>query len=165
MTDSESEVLGAARAAVLMLRDRHQAGKTTDRLEILVGYSGGCDSVVLLDALQSVAAGNAVGVTALHVHHGLSPNADRWADFCAEECSCRGIALVVRRVSVARVAGESLEAAARAARYAAFASAAADALHITPTIRPKPSCFNFCAGRVRMGSQPCPLFGRTPGLY
>ncbi len=85
---------------------------------VCVGFSGGLDSAVLLDLLAKRATGR---LSALHVHHGLSPNADRWAQFCARFCAARGVPLAVERVSVARDSGEGLEAAARAARYAAYA--------------------------------------------
>ncbi len=93
-----------------------------DPVRIAVAVSGGRDSIALLDALALLAPELGVGLTAIHVHHGLSPNADKWAAFCTEACANRGVPLTVRRVVVARVGGESLEAAARAARYAAFAT-------------------------------------------
>ena len=80
---------------------------------ICVGLSGGVDSVVLLDALLE---GGAVPITAVHVHHGLSPNADAWADFCRDFCKARDVPLTIERVSVDRAAPEGLEAAARKQR-------------------------------------------------
>jgi tRNA(Ile)-lysidine synthase len=70
--------------------------------------------VVLLHQLR-----NRPGISAVHVHHGLSPNADAWAAFCRTLCKRWGVPLRVHRVKVKR-AGEGLEAAARAARYEAF---------------------------------------------
>ena len=96
----------------------------TDRFSI--GLSGGCDSVVLLHAL--VACGLKDRLQAIHVHHGLSPNADAWADFCADYCRRLDVPLVVHRVVVEANAGCGLEAAAREARYAVFAEAAGDIL-------------------------------------
>lgn len=87
---------------------------------LTVGLSGGCDSVVLL-YLAARLRPHAVSV--LHVHHGLSQNADDWAEFCREYCSQLGVPLSIHRVSVPRDAGEGLEAAARRCRYAAYHSA------------------------------------------
>jgi len=90
-----------------------------------VGLSGGCDSVVLLHVLSRLGLGR---IAAIHVHHGLSPNADAWAAFCAGYCERLGIPLTVRHVTVGAASGLGLEAAARAARYAAFAECAGDCL-------------------------------------
>src|SRR5687768_5739803 len=81
---------------------------------IAVALSGGVDSVVLLHVLKSNHP-----VTAIHVHHGLSPNADRWAAFCRKLCKRLGVPLTVRKVKVVE-RGEGLEAAARRARYEVF---------------------------------------------
>ena len=86
-----------------------------------LGLSGGCDSVVLLHILSRLGLGN---VSAIHVHHGLSPNADAWAEFCAGYCERLAIPLTIRNVTVDASSGLGLEAAARAARYAAFAECA-----------------------------------------
>lgn len=91
-----------------------------------VGLSGGCDSVVLLHAL--VACGLRERLQAIHVHHGLSSNADAWADFCTGYCRRLGVPLLLRRVVVEVNTGSGLEAAARAARYQVFAEAAGDIL-------------------------------------
>jgi tRNA(Ile)-lysidine synthase len=80
-----------------------------------VALSGGVDSVVLLHRMRS-----RDGVRAIHVHHGLSPNADAWARFCRKLCKDWNVPLTIRKVRVAR-SGKGLEAAAREARYAAFA--------------------------------------------
>ncbi|HSS27667.1 MAG TPA: tRNA lysidine(34) synthetase TilS, partial [Usitatibacter sp.] len=77
------------------------------------------DSVVLLDALAREAGRP---LSAVHVHHGLSPNADRWAKFCEGFCASRGVALSVERVKVPRGSGSGLEAAAREARYRIYAA-------------------------------------------
>jgi len=87
---------------------------------LCVGYSGGLDSTVLLHLLT--AAGHAHGLRAIHVHHGLHADADRWAAHCERACEALGVGLTVIRVNVAAT-GEGPEAAARAARHAAFESA------------------------------------------
>jgi tRNA(Ile)-lysidine synthase len=90
---------------------------------ILVGLSGGVDSVVLLHALL----GAGLRVRAAHIHHGLSPHADRWARFCRVLCKRLGVPLTVRKVKV-KPSGQGVEAAARVARYAAFRKLDFDAL-------------------------------------
>ena len=93
-------------------------------VRLALGFSGGRDSVVLLDALAAVAPSRGHAIAAIHVHHGLSANADAWAQSCVERCASLGIACVVRRVDVARRPGTSLEAVARRARYDALAHVA-----------------------------------------
>ena len=96
------------------------ATRTALEEPLAVGLSGGCDSVVLLHLLVSLGLGARLG--AVHVHHGLSPNADQWADFCAGLCGGLGVALQIKHVGVDLKSGQGLEAAARAARYAAFSA-------------------------------------------
>ncbi len=93
---------------------------------IAIALSGGRDSMVLLDALAEIAPANGVTVVAVHVHHGLSVNADAWADFCAGECAKRGVPFTVRRVAVGRAERAGPEAAARDARYRALEAIDAD---------------------------------------
>ncbi|MDR5757479.1 tRNA lysidine(34) synthetase TilS [Caballeronia sp. LZ035] len=85
---------------------------------LAVALSGGLDSTVLLDA--AVRCFGAARVVAFHVHHGLSLNADAWDAHCERFAASLGVSYAVRRVEVARAGGESLEAAARDARYRAL---------------------------------------------
>jgi tRNA(Ile)-lysidine synthase len=78
--------------------------------------------MVLLDALVHVSAGRPLQLSAVHVHHGLSPNADQWVRFCAEQCASRAVPLTVHRLHLERKSGQSLEALARAGRYEHFMS-------------------------------------------
>lgn len=98
---------------------------------LLVGFSGGLDSSVLLHALHTLSAQQPRPLRAIHVHHGLHPDAERWTEHCLQFCAERGIALVVARVQVDRDAGLGLEGAARDARYAAFAEHLADGEALT----------------------------------
>ncbi|HEY6822099.1 MAG TPA: tRNA lysidine(34) synthetase TilS, partial [Burkholderiales bacterium] len=97
------------------------------RKSIVVGLSGGLDSVVLLHLLKARAARQGFALRALHVHHGLSPNAEAWARHCRALCQAWGIPIQVSRVRVSRN-GKGREAAAREARYAAFRNAKGDVL-------------------------------------
>ncbi|MFP4647950.1 MAG: tRNA lysidine(34) synthetase TilS [Halorhodospira sp.] len=86
----------------------------------IVALSGGRDSVALLHALATVRQQLPGPLTALHVDHGLHPQAGAWAHGCARLCKELGVPFELRRVSVHDHGGEGLEAAARRARYEAF---------------------------------------------
>lgn len=93
---------------------------------VCVGLSGGCDSVVLLHVVAGLGLGDRL--CALHVNHGLSPHAGKWAEFCAASCARLGVRLTIEAVAVDRASGLGIEAAARNARYAAFSRCPADVL-------------------------------------
>jgi tRNA(Ile)-lysidine synthase len=84
---------------------------------VLLALSGGLDSTALLHA--TVAAQLPQPLLAVHVNHGLSPNASEWQRHCEALCHSLGVAMVSEAVTVARE-GEGLEQAARAARYQAI---------------------------------------------
>jgi len=86
--------------------------------KIVVGLSGGVDSVALLH--MTVEGYGPRRVSAVHVHHGIAAEADDWQACCERHCRSLGVELVVRRVDV-EVTG-NLEANARRARYEAFES-------------------------------------------
>lgn len=100
---------------------------------VAVAYSGGRDSTALLHATASAAADvPGLQVLALHVHHGLSAQADAWLAHAQATCLAfadRGwpVRLLSRRVQVASEAGLSLEAEARRVRHAALAEMAREA--------------------------------------
>jgi tRNA(Ile)-lysidine synthase len=84
---------------------------------IALAYSGGLDSTVLLDAAARVAG--AARCVALHVHHGLSPNADAWRAHCEAEATARGVRFEAVQVDL-EPTGLGVEATAREARYRAL---------------------------------------------
>lgn len=88
---------------------------------VLVGFSGGLDSTVLLHWLAQSPVRRTSGLRAVHVHHGLQAEADAWAAHCEAICSEMALPLQVIRVHVPRDSGNGLEAAARSARREAFA--------------------------------------------
>jgi tRNA(Ile)-lysidine synthase len=96
---------------------------------VAVAFSGGRDSTALLHAVWRLAGAQGLEVHALHVHHGLSPNADAWESRCRAQCwrwSRRGapIHFQASRLGLAPPPGASIEAIAREARYAALADMA-----------------------------------------
>lgn len=95
---------------------------------LILGLSGGRDSVALLDILYRLAPRLGFSLAALHVNHQLSRNACHWEGFCRELAADRGVPLVVERVAVDPKDPRGLEAAARDARYAAFARCKGDFL-------------------------------------
>ncbi len=93
---------------------------------ILVGLSGGMDSVVLLHILHQLAPRFSWRLSALHVHHGISPHADAWANFCSQLCAHYQIPLQVEQVDIEPLREHGIEAAARKLRHAAFAKQPCD---------------------------------------
>ncbi|OBU65052.1 tRNA lysidine(34) synthetase TilS [Stenotrophomonas maltophilia] len=89
---------------------------------LLVGYSGGVDSTVLLHWLWRCAQASGTALRAVHVHHGLQPAADEWVPHCQQQCAALGIELAVHRVRIETTTGLGIEGAARQARRAAFAA-------------------------------------------
>ncbi|WP_199101191.1 tRNA lysidine(34) synthetase, partial [Dyella sp. ASV21] len=87
---------------------------------LAVAFSGGLDSTVLLEAAAQWQRETGGRVVALHVHHGLSPNADAWLAHAEQACAQRGITCAHERVQLERVADSGVEEAARMARYAAL---------------------------------------------
>jgi tRNA(Ile)-lysidine synthase len=87
---------------------------------VCCALSGGIDSVVLFEVLLRLQPRFGFGLSAAHVDHGLSPNADAWAQACARRCAQAGIPLQIFRVEVDRDHADGLEAAARTARRAAL---------------------------------------------
>ncbi len=97
--------------------------KLRARLEIhgkkfLCGFSGGLDSTVLLHAAARIPG---IRIRAIHIHHGLHPDAERWAEHCKKVCHELTIELDVVKVAVNKNQGKGTEAAARHARYHAIA--------------------------------------------
>jgi len=119
---SPESAVAAVDAAIAAALAEH----VVPRARVAVALSGGIDSMVLLDALTPFVASHPLLLSAIHVHHGLSPNADRWAHFCAEQCALRNVPLTVHRLRLERGPGQSIEALARAARYECLMAADAD---------------------------------------
>lgn len=94
------------------------------RAALCVAFSGGADSTALLAAVAALTPGPA-RLRALYVDHQLHPDSHAWGRHCRKVAAALGVKLQVRRVRVARGRGQSLEAAAREARYGALGAALA----------------------------------------
>jgi len=99
---------------------------------VAVAVSGGRDSMALLHATLRAAATAGLRVAALHVHHGLQPQAGAWQSGVKAWCDRRaraGAALEfhTRRLEGAPPRGDSVEAWARRERYAALGEMAREA--------------------------------------
>lgn len=127
---------------------------------VAVGLSGGLDSVVLLHALHALAPRFGYRLSAIHVNHGLSANAGDWQNFCAGCCLALGVPFRAVKVKV-RKDGRGLEAAARAARRAAFLKADADAIALAhhQSDQAETVLFNLLRGTGLAGASGMPAQG------
>ena len=98
--------------------------------KILVGFSGGRDSVCLLHALYELSKENSFFIKALHVNHNIrNEEAKRDEKFCEEFCASRNIDFILYDIDVKKIAKDkklSLEEAARICRYDALKKEAND---------------------------------------
>lgn len=103
-------------------------GLIPPKCHVLVGVSGGADSVALLYALHHLRPRLSFALTAVHVHHGLrGAEADADAEFVQLLAWRLGVPCVVEKVNVAQQArreGISVEMAGRRARHEIFARVA-----------------------------------------
>ncbi len=110
----------------LLSRLRDVLGEVTGG--VLVAFSGGGDSVALLDGVARLSEEGALRgrVVAAHVHHGIrGAAADEDERFCRRFCEARGIAYRAAFVDARRAAREArtgAEDAARRLRYTALLS-------------------------------------------
>jgi tRNA(Ile)-lysidine synthase len=95
---------------------------------LLLALSGGLDSTTLLHLLVAAKRSMRFELSALHVHHGLSANADRWAEFCKQQCDLLHIPLQVVPIELEKNPALGIEAAARQLRYAALFNHQLDAV-------------------------------------
>lgn len=91
---------------------------------LLVAYSGGADSRLLLSLTKAYGDARGIPVYAAHLHHGIrGDEADRDLAFCRKTAAALGIPLFEKQVDVpalSRLSGKSLETEAREQRYLFF---------------------------------------------
>ena len=93
---------------------------------LALGLSGGLDSVALLSILLELAPALGFSLRAVHVNHGISPNAARWSEFCGALCARLGVPLQSETVDISAHRQLGLEGAARRSRHEVFARVDAD---------------------------------------
>jgi tRNA(Ile)-lysidine synthase len=122
--DAATDILTAPsrfNPAWLRQRLRSLLGPLRDR-QLCLAYSGGLDSCALLCALAALRTHERFVLRALHVNHQLHPQASTWARQAQARARRLRVPCEVLKVTVNTGSGESLEAAARAARYQALIS-------------------------------------------
>ncbi len=105
--------------------ERHRLLRRGER--IVVGVSGGPDSLALLDLLHRLAERWGWSLHVAHLDHGLRPESAEEADFVRSLAEARGLPVTVRRAEMpAHVReGVAVEETARRYRYAFLARVAA----------------------------------------
>ncbi len=93
-----------------------RALRALEPARLLIAFSGGLDSSALLVLAERHAAASRVPLLALHVNHGVHPEADAWERHCRRVCGRLDVALEVDRLETT----ERSEAALRELRYACF---------------------------------------------
>lgn len=93
--------------------------KHTPEKTIIIAYSGGVDSQVLLVALATLKQHGQLpnNIVVCHVNHGLSPHAQQWQTFAKAQCTHFDLPLICHKLNLKKQAQQSLEAIARDARY------------------------------------------------
>ena len=100
-----------------MEADRTLVGTQSARRQIILGYSGGKDSTVLLHALARSALIERFDLAAIHINHRLQEQSNEWEEFCRKTAAKLGVACRTYQVQNKPPAGDSVEAWARAERY------------------------------------------------
>ncbi len=86
--------------------------------QLVLGFSGGVDSRVLLHLLIRLRQQHPnIDIKAVHIDHGLSPNSPSWLLQCKQWCADENIAFAHRTVIIERKPRTSIEQQAREIRY------------------------------------------------
>lgn len=120
-----------------MMTIREKAKRTIDRFRmlspgdtVLVGVSGGPDSMALLYLLMDIKDEYGIGLKIAHLNHGFRKEAAEEAEFVRGRAVSLGLEAVIRFIDVPAMRereGLSSQEAARDARYAFFEEAAGEA--------------------------------------
>jgi tRNA(Ile)-lysidine synthase len=108
----QSSLLNVVDRAFVTLAESHKKIKS-----MTVALSGGVDSVALLHLLHSLQKKHQFTLNAMHVHHGLSKNADKWVKFCEKLCMKLSVSLDVQYIQLPHKKSLGIEGEARRLRY------------------------------------------------
>ena len=148
------DTLSSVSTLMMMIPDMAQT--LQPHRHFLVAFSGGLDSSVLLYRLVCWREQDpTVQLRAMHIHHGLSANADDWVAHCRQICQQWQVPLLVERVALADE-GLGIEAHARQARYQAFRSALAPGEALVTAQHLDDQCETFLLA-LKRGSGPTGL--------
>lgn len=95
----------------------------SEKDQIVVGLSGGADSVCLFHILCSLKDELDFSLEAVHIHHGIRQESDEEADFVKKLCSRQHISCRIHKIDVPTYQKEQhigMEEAARILRYQIF---------------------------------------------
>ncbi len=133
-------------------------GMLSEGATVVVGVSGGSDSMALLSILYSLKDEYGIKLIAAHVNHGLrGESADRDERFVSDFCSAKGIEFHLLRADVASKAKESgigFEECGRQIRYDFFNSFGENIIIATAhnlSDRAETFLFNFARGSALRG--------------
>ena len=110
--NKKSSLLNVVDRTFVSLSESHKKIKS-----MTVALSGGIDSVVLLHLLYELQKKYRFTLNAIHVHHGLSKNADKWVKFCEKLCTQLSVPLDVHYVKLPQKKSLGIEGEARRLRY------------------------------------------------
>lgn len=85
-----------------------------------IALSGGSDSMALLHGLIELQVEFNFKLHAIHIHHGISPNADQWLEFCKAECKKNNVPISTAQINIQSESKLGIEGAARKLRYEAL---------------------------------------------
>ena len=116
MSDTHCAVVQKASEKLQQFLDRSKAER------IVVAYSGGVDSTVLLHLVKGLSEELHFKLLAVHINHRLDPKADDWVAHCRNQAKCLGVAYQALEIQVPHKHRQGIEAAAREMRYQALQS-------------------------------------------
>ena len=119
---SKTDIVSRVRKTVERTIEKHSMLNNVRHL--VVGFSGGPDSMCLLDILIDISKEQGFFIHPVHIDHGIRKGVSQEeAEFCKDFCESRNLAIVIQShdcEAKAKEWGMSTEAAGRRIRYDAF---------------------------------------------